>query len=120
MADVDLRQHLAAERTTLAELRTSLALLGIGFVVARFSIETGERRLGPAVGVTLVMLGGLMAALSTGHYLRLVRRLNQVQGLAERPSLTTVAFCVIVAMAAVVLTAYLLLTSPAPAFRMLP
>lgn len=112
MPEVDLRQHLAAERTTMAELRTSLALLGIGFVVSRFSIETGERRWGPTVGVILVVLGGAMGVLSTFHYMHLQRRLNQVQGLRERPSVVTLAFCAMVVAAAVVLTVYLLATNP--------
>lgn len=115
MPEVDLRQHLAAERTTLAELRTCLALLGVGFVVSRFSIETGERHWGPTVGVVLVILGGAMGVLSAIHYIHLQRRLNRVQGLQERPSLSTLAFCVIVVAAAVVLTVYLLATNPTAA-----
>jgi putative membrane protein len=34
----DLREYLAAERTTLAYLRTGLSMMGIGFVVARFGL----------------------------------------------------------------------------------
>ncbi|WP_239651307.1 YidH family protein [Neosynechococcus sphagnicola] len=33
-----IREHQANERTFLAWLRTSLALIGFGFVIARFSI----------------------------------------------------------------------------------
>lgn len=32
----DAREYLAEERTALAWIRTSLALMGFGFVVARF------------------------------------------------------------------------------------
>jgi inner membrane protein YidH len=34
----DLRGYLAAERTFLAWTRTGLALMGFGFVVARFAL----------------------------------------------------------------------------------
>ncbi len=34
----DLRDYLAAERTFLAWIRTGLALMGFGFVVARFGL----------------------------------------------------------------------------------
>ena len=34
----DLREYLAAERTMLAYVRTGIAIMGIGFVVARFNV----------------------------------------------------------------------------------
>jgi Domain of unknown function (DUF202) len=41
---VDIREHLAAERTLLAYVRTGLALMGFGFVVARFGLFLREIR----------------------------------------------------------------------------
>ena len=38
----EVRDHLANERTYLAWLRTGMALLGLGFVVARLRIELGQ------------------------------------------------------------------------------
>jgi putative membrane protein len=38
----EVRDHLANERTYLAWMRTGMALLGLGFVVARLRIELGQ------------------------------------------------------------------------------
>jgi putative membrane protein len=38
----DLRDYLAAERTLLPWIRTGLALMGFGFVVARFGLFLQE------------------------------------------------------------------------------
>lgn len=66
---VDVRQQLAADRTLLAWIRTSIALAALGFVVARFDLvvrETtsarvttwsGARILGVLLVVGSVLLG---------------------------------------------------------------
>ena len=41
----DPRVYLAAERTFLAWVRTSVSLMGFGFVIARFALWTREYRL---------------------------------------------------------------------------
>jgi len=44
----DLRDYLAAERTLLAWVRTGLALMGLGFVVARFGLFVQQLEVVPA------------------------------------------------------------------------
>jgi putative membrane protein len=80
--DSRARDHMANTRTLLAWIRTSVALIGLGFVVARFGLFLraldiqGGRAGGPsglsaAIGVGLILLGVLVAVLS-------VRRFRQV------------------------------------------
>jgi putative membrane protein len=75
------REHQANERTFLAWLRTSIALIGFGFAIARFSLFLRQLQatLMPQVpphpvsnsedlGVVLVLVGILMIGLSAWRY----------------------------------------------------
>lgn len=76
-ADFDPRVQLAAERTLLAWIRTGLALMGFGFVVARFSIilqslgvDTGSfiKMEANVIGLVMVMLGVACTSCAPWHY----------------------------------------------------
>ena len=69
--------HLANERTFLAWIRTSIAIMGFGFVVVKFSLfirqlsfALGEKNVPPGKGyspvivIALVIIGSLMALLA--------------------------------------------------------
>ena len=95
---LDPRVYFAAERTLLAWVRTGLALMGFGFVVARFGLflrELAAVREAPAnvqhtglslaVGTTLVMLGvAVNVAASVKHWYT-VKRLERGQQLHLGP-----------------------------------
>jgi putative membrane protein len=79
--NVDLRVLQANERTLLAWLRTGIALMAFGFVVARagawLRYLANDTRAGTgtfaAVGVAFVALGTLVSALAGMHHLRIRR-----------------------------------------------
>ncbi len=80
--------HLANERTFLAWIRTSIALMGFGFVVVKFSLfvkqvsfALGEKSaivskgFSSAIGVILVAVGAILAVLAYLQYRRTERQL---------------------------------------------
>jgi putative membrane protein len=86
-SNLDPRVRLAAERTLLAWVRTGLAMMGFGFVVARFGLflrelsATGHTAAPPGnaqwIGIALVLLGvgtNLAAAYQHAHFIRRLER----------------------------------------------
>jgi putative membrane protein len=81
--------RFAAERTLLAWVRTAVALMGFGFVVARFGLFLRRlaafREVPPAhetgaslwIGVTLVVLGVAVALLAAAQHRAVLRRLDR-------------------------------------------
>ncbi len=103
-------EYLANERTFLAWLRTSIAILSLGFALAKFSVwmrELGleihrpfrEAETSVPMGEALMALGGLLTLLSAWHYHAINRAIEEDR---VRPNRALIALIT----AAVVLLAF--------------
>ncbi len=119
--DPDPRVVMAAERTLLAWIRTGLALMGFGFVVARFglllreiAIQQGTPPPQPtgvsqAIGILLALLGVIVNIVAARQYFTFVSRYNR--GELARPAApfsTAVMLAIALATLGGGLTLYLL------------
>ena len=120
-APEDPRVRFAAERTLLAWVRTGVALMGFGFVVARFGLflrELAEASASSSVarpagtsmvlGVGLTVLGVVVTALAAREYRGVLHRIDRREPYQPpRVSLGLVMAAVLAALG-LVIVAYLL------------
>lgn len=69
------RDHLANERTFLSWVRTCLAFIGLGVLVAEL-VDT-EGPTANILGLALIFLGAIAAVASTARYLRVTLQLDE-------------------------------------------
>jgi putative membrane protein len=115
----ELRDHLANERTFLAWIRTSIAIVALGFVVAKFGIllrEIGGQhvhvltaRAGAVVGVALVLAGLATAVLATLKFLRIRRDIENA--LVNFSPALDLMLAGVVALSSIALAVYMIVTS---------
>jgi len=111
--------YLAAERTFLAWIRTGLALMGFGFVVARFGLFLQELQIGQSnfqarpygpsfwFGTALIVLGVVVNIVCAWSHIRLVRELNRGGTNFNRPSSLAIAVAVMLALLGLAMALYL-------------
>lgn len=105
----DPRVRFAAERTLLAWIRTGLAMMGFGFVVARFGLflreVTAAERVGPVpnpgpslwIGTALVVFGMVVNLVAAAQHVRVLGRIQR--GEPYRPPRLSLGVAVAVGLA---------------------
>lgn len=119
-----LGDYLAAERTFLAWIRTGLALMGFGFVVARFGLFLQQMRIvepqpeGQNYGLSLwfgtaLIAVGVMVNLFAGwRHVRLIRVLDRGETARAHPTARVVVIALFLALVGLAMTVYLVLLRP--------
>jgi putative membrane protein len=120
----DPRVRFAAERTLLAWIRTGLALMGFGFVVARFGLFLRElavtRTATPThsygmslwIGTALVVLGIVVTVAAAAQYRQIIGRLSRTEDYVPPRWPLGLIFSGALAILGVAIVAYLLFVSP--------
>ncbi len=116
----DPRVFFAAERTLLAWFRTGIAIIGLGFLVSKFglflTIITSRpigvnQYLSNALGLTLVILGTVLTAVTAIQHRGFVKQLDEPDLPAGYSATLSSWLAACLAIAGLVLAGYLLLTT---------
>lgn len=103
-AQADLRDYLAEERTFLAWIRTGLAVMAFGFVVARLA---QPHQFSMWFGTALLVAGVAVNLLSTRRHMRLVAELNRGQLVDHGPSWQAINLAWFLALMGIAMAIYL-------------
>lgn len=118
MSKPNISDHQANERTFLAWLRTAIALMGFGFVVAKFGLYLRlMAHTAPVprpfssglIGIALVIVGGAMIFMAAVRYRVLQKRIDD--GTYEPHLLPMVVASGVLTILAILLVAYLAKTA---------
>jgi putative membrane protein len=120
----DPRVRFAAERTVLAWIRTGLALMGFGFVVARFGLFLREIAAAGHVvahqrstswslwiGTGLIALGVIVSLAAASEYYRFARLTKRGFSYVPRTTILAIVVAFILALLGIAMAIYLVVLS---------
>ncbi len=115
-------EYLANERTFLAWVRTSIAVISLGFVIAKFSLWLHEfaLRLDPhaeptragaslPIGISMMVLGGVLAGLAARRYYVVNRDIDRGRVYADHSLIILVT--AMMGLLSVAMIVYMVLTA---------
>jgi putative membrane protein len=108
--DKKATEHLANERTFLAWVRTSIAIVSLGFVVAKFDVwmrelagssattpsHAGNPHASLVIGIVMMAIGGIFVALAARRYHRVTLDIERGEVRADRGLVLFVTAVVVV------------------------